>query len=197
MRFNVNNTEKQNQDDITENKNKEKEPFDLKREIFSWVESMIFSLIAVSLIVTVLVRPVRVDGSSMYPTLVNGQILLTTNLSRTYNRNDVVVIRRKNDTALVKRIIAVPGDTIDIDFESGSVYINDKLISEPFINELTTRSLDFEGPVTIPEGYVFVMGDNRNHSDDSRDYKIGLIDMRNIFGKAFFILYPFSDMHKV
>lgn len=173
----------------------DKEPIDIKREIFSWVESLIFSMIAVSLIITFLVRPVRVEGSSMLPTLIENEVMLTTNISRNFKHNDIVVIRRRNDTAIVKRIIALPGDTIDIDFDTGSVYLNGELLNEPFISELTMQKHDFEGPVTVPEGYVFVMGDNRNRSDDSRTNKIGLIDMRNIFGKAFMVIFPLYAVH--
>ncbi len=177
--------------------NVEKEEFNLKKEIFSWIETLVISLIAVALIITFVGRMMRVDGSSMEPTLHHGDRIITTSIHGDYEYNDVVVIRRKDDTSLVKRVIALSGDKIDINFDTGSVYVNDKLLTEDFINETTELSLGFKGPMVVPEGHVFVMGDNRNHSDDSRDKKIGMIDERNIFGKVIFRIFPLNKMGKI
>lgn len=173
------------------------EKFDLKKEIFSWIQTLVISLIIVSFIITFVGRMNKVDGISMEPTLHNNDRIITTNIHGAFDYNDVVVIRRKNDTSLVKRIIALPGDKIDIDFSSGSVYINDKLLDEPFINEPTNNPINFSGPVVVPEDHYFVMGDNRNHSDDSRDTKIGMIDKKNILGKVVFRVYPFNKIGKI
>ncbi|MEG0691513.1 MAG: signal peptidase I [Oscillospiraceae bacterium] len=175
----------------------EKDKFNLKKEIFSWVETLIISLIIVSLIITFVGRMMNVDGSSMEPTLHDKDRIITTSIHGAYQYNDVVVIRRKGDTSLVKRIIALEGDKVDINFETGCVYVNDKLLTEPFINEITMNPIDFKGPVVVPEGHVFVMGDNRNHSDDSRNSKIGMIDERNIFGKVIFRMFPLNKMGKI
>lgn len=183
-----------------EHSNKEavpKEKFNLKKEIFSWIETLVVSLIIVSLVITFVGRMMKVDGSSMEPTLHNDDRIITTSIHGDYQYNDVVVIRRKGDTSIVKRVIALAGDKIDIDFTTGSVYLNDKLLDEPFINEPTTLPEDFSGPVTVPEGHVFVMGDNRNHSDDSRSAGIGMIDERNIFGKVIFRVFPLSNIGKI
>lgn len=174
-----------------ENKVKAKKP-DVKREIFTWIETLLFSLIAVSLINTFVIRMTPVDGESMMPTLQNKDRIITTSIHGGYKHGDIITARRKDDTPIVKRIIAMEGDKIDIDFENGNVYLNDKLLDEPFIAEPTKNSENFSGPITIPKGYVFVMGDNRNFSDDSRNSKIGLIDERNIFGKVIFRIYPFG-----
>ncbi|MFZ2537743.1 MAG: signal peptidase I [Oscillospiraceae bacterium] len=179
------------------NDNVEKQEFNLKKEIFSWIETLVISLIAVALIITFVGRMMRVDGSSMEKTLHHGDRIITTSIHGDYKYNDVVVVRRKGDTPIVKRVIALSGDKIDINFETGSVYVNDKLLSEPFINEITKNPINFDGPVVVPEGHVFVMGDNRNLSDDSRNAKIGMIDERNIFGKVIFRLFPLSKMGKI
>ena len=95
---------------------------------------------------------------------------------------------------IVKRIIAVGGDTIDIDFDAGVVYINGEVLDEPYVNELTYDQEDFEGPVEVPEGSVFVMGDNRNMSSDSRKAAIACVDERYILGKAVFRIWPLSKL---
>lgn len=174
-----------------------KEKFDLKKEIFSWVEMLVVSLVTVSLLIVFVGRLCPVKGSSMESTLHEGDCIITTAIHGKYRYNDVVAIRRKDDTSIVKRVIGLAGDKIDIDFETGSVYLNDKLLDEPFINEPTAEARDFSGPVTVPEGHVFVMGDNRNHSDDSRVAKIGMIDERNIFGKVIFRVFPLAQMGKI
>ena len=173
------------------------EKFDLKKEIFTWVETLIISLIVVTIIITFVGRIVTVNGISMEPTLHGGDRIITTSIHGDYQYNDIVTIRRKDDTALVKRVIALEGDTVDIDFETGSVYVNGMLLDEPFINEPTFNPIHFREPVVVPEGHVFVMGDNRNHSDDSRSSKIGMIDERNIFGKVIFSIYPFDNIGKI
>lgn len=166
--------------------------FDLKREIFSWIETLLFSLVAVSLFITCMARMTPVDGSSMYPTLHDKDRIISTSIHGGYKRNDIIVAKRKDDTPIVKRIIAIEGDTIDIDFDTGEVFLNGELLIEEFINEPTTTRHNFNGPITIPKGHVFVMGDNRNYSDDSRVSRIGLIDERNIFGKVIFKIFPLS-----
>lgn len=178
--------------DKSETLEQQDQKFDLKKEVFSWIETLLFSLIIVSLLNTFIIRMTPVDGSSMEPTLQDCDRIITTSIHGKYEHGDIVTIRRKDDTPLVKRIIAIAGDKIDIDFEKGDVYLNDKLLDEPFIAEPTKNAENFSGPITIPEGHVFVMGDNRNYSDDSRNSRIGLIDERNIFGKVIFRIFPFN-----
>jgi signal peptidase I len=86
-------------------------------------------------------------------------------------------------------VIALPGDTLDIDFENGIVYLNGEIIDEPYISEKTSLEYNAKLPMKIPDGYVFVMGDNRNNSLDSRSDKVGLIDMKYVLGRAFFRFY--------
>jgi len=114
-------------------------------------------------------------------------------------KGDIVVFQAKSDsfggTPLVKRVIATAGQTIDIDFVSGDVFVNGILQVEPYINELTHNRLDFSGPLTVPAGHIFVMGDNRNSSSDSRDSRVGLVDTRYVLGKVLFIAIPGADEH--
>lgn len=163
-----------------------------KKEILQWVQSLIVSVIVVALIVTFVGRPLNVEGISMLPTFSENDKIITTNLHGDLKRGDVVVIKRERDVPLIKRIIAVENDIIDINFETGEVSINGEILDEPYINEPTNTNRGMQFPATVPEGHVFVMGDNRNHSDDSRNSKIGMINTRNIFGKVIFRIFPFD-----
>ena len=162
-------------------------------DIMSSVES---AVIIIFLIFTFVFRPVGVVGESMLPTLNNGDWLAVTGFKEHYRQNDIVIITQPNalDEPLVKRIIAVGGDTVDINFDEHHVYVNGQLLNEPFINEPTAYRGDVQFPLTVPEGKVFVMGDNRNNSLDSRTKMIGFIDERYILGKAEYRVYPFGSL---
>ena len=113
---------------------------------------------------------------------------------------DVVVFKKNEydpNKALVKRVIATEGQEINMDFANGIVYIDGEAIAEPYINELTYNKLDFIGPKTVPEGCVFVMGDNRNASVDSRKSEIGMLDTRLILGRAYAVIYPLSVLRVI
>lgn len=168
------------------------EKVSLLQEILGWVEPIIISIIIVGLIFTFVGRLVNVDGLSMYPTLDNNDKLIVTKLYRELENGDIVVLKQNNGEALVKRIIAIEGQTIDINFDNGEVFVDNKLITEEYINEPTYLAEDFKGPVTIPKGCVFVMGDNRNASKDSRDISIGMVNVKNIVGKVVFRVFPFD-----
>lgn len=96
---------------------------------------------------------------------------------------------------IVKRVIATEGQTVDIDFDMGAVYVDGTLLKEAYINELTFLEEGTEFPLTVPEGSVFVMGDNRNHSSDSRDSRLGTVDTRYVIGKAVFLAFPGPDAY--
>jgi len=172
-------------------------PFDWKQELTGWLETLVAAIVAVALISTFVGRMMRIDGESMTPTLLDGERVITVSLYGELHHNDIVVIRRKSARPLVKRIIGLPGDQVDIDFSAHTVSVNGQVLDEPFINEPTERHFDVEFPVTVPEGFYFVMGDNRNYSDDSRHSEIGMIDKRNIFGKAVFRVWPLSRFGKI
>ena len=120
----------------------------------------------------------------MYPTLEDGDRLVLASTVFQYKQGDIVVIHRSGKEPLIKRVIAVEGDTLDIDFERGMVTVNGEVLNEPYIAEPTHLEYN-DGPVfpfTVPEGKVFVMGDNRNNSLDSRSGAVGLIDQNDILG---------------
>ncbi len=169
----------------------EKEPEREQRftGLYEWVEAAVFSLIVVVLVFTFLFRVVGVDGPSMTPTLLDQERLILTDLFYTPERGDVVVINRYTREPLIKRIIAVGGDTLAIDGETGEVSVNGEVLDEPYIQG-TTYPLEFESPQTVPEGYVFVMGDNRENSTDSR--RLGFISEKDIMGEAVFRIWPLS-----
>ncbi len=162
---------------------------------YEWLDSVIGAILIIFLLFTFLYRPVGVDGASMVPTLEDGDWLAVSTLTFRPKTKDIVVITQPNDVhePLIKRVIAVGGDTIDINFASHKVIVNGEVLNEPYIAEETSRKFDTDFPITIPPGYVFVMGDNRNQSKDSRASGIGLIDERYILGKAQFRFIPFGS----
>ena len=164
-----------------------------------WIESITLSLISITLIFTFLFRITTVSGISMLPTLNSQDKVLISNLLYAPERQDIIVIDTYTayGQPLVKRIIGLAGDEIDIDFNSGEVFVNGQLQDEPYISASTTQHLDLSFPLIVPENTIFVMGDNRPYSLDSRSTSIGFIDVRNILGKSLLRVYPFSNMGRV
>ncbi len=168
-----------------------------RKETYDWIQCLIVALIICVILFIFFIRIIDVSGTSMNPTLLNGDKMLVSDLFYRPKAGDVVVFKTDNydpDKALVKRIIATEGQEINIDFENGIVYVNGDPIQEDYINELTNTKLDFIGPQTVPEGCVFVMGDNRNMSTDSRKAEIGMVDNRMILGRAYAIIFPISEI---
>lgn len=170
-----------------------------RRDLYDWIQCIVVAIIVCVLLFSFVVRLVDVVGDSMYPTLENGDKIIVSNLFYDPQPGDIIVFRKDEyrDQPLVKRIIAVEGQTVDIDFNRGIVYVDGEPIDEPYIAEPTTESLDFVGPITVDEGCVFVMGDNRNHSTDSRDARIDCVDVRCIMGKVYFTLFPLKNFGSV
>lgn len=168
---------------------------DNSREVYEWVQCVVAALIACVLLFTFIGRVIDVVGESMYPTLKEGDKIVITRLAGEYEAGDIVVLRKESFKMdpIVKRIIAVEGQTIDIDFEQGIVYVDGLPLQEDYINEPTYDREDFTGPVTVPEGCVFVLGDNRNNSQDSRKTSIGCVDTRLILGKVVFRILPLGQ----
>ena len=167
------------------------------RDLYEWVQALVCSVLAVVLLFTFVVRLIGVDGHSMVPTLQDGDRLLVLNSlwDSDYEYGDIVVLRKESflEEPIVKRVIATEGQTVDIDFASGSVYVDGELLEEDYINEPTYVDEGTQFPLTVPEGSIFVMGDNRNHSSDSRSSDLGTVDTRYVIGKAVFLLFPGAD----
>ena len=153
-------------------------------------------LVFVTILFVFVVRLVGVVGDSMYPTLYNGdRLTLLSNFLYEPQVGDIVVLKAVHfdeDNPIVKRVIADEGQTIDINFETGDVWVDGVLLDEPYINDPTTRFEGMTFPVTVPENCIFVMGDNRLHSTDSRNPDIGCVDKRYVLGKALRVLLPLN-----
>lgn len=163
--------------------------------LYDWLSAMIVALTFLAFLFTFLFRVVGVDGTSMVPTLKNEDRLLLTNLGGDYTAGEIVVVDRYTQEPLIKRVIAVAGDVIDIDGE-GTVTVNGVELYEPYIQGETVLR-DFSGPLTVPEGYVFVMGDNRSVSKDSRSASVGLISLKDVVGRAVLRIWPLSSFGKI
>ena len=167
------------------------------RDLYEWTQALVCSVLAVVLLFTFVVRLIGVDGHSMVPTLQDGDRLLVLNSlwDSDYEYGDIVVLRKESflEEPIVKRVIATEGQTVDIDFASGSVYVDGELLEEDYINEPTYVDEGTQFPLTVPEGSIFVMGDNRNHSSDSRSSDLGTVDTRYVIGRAVFLLFPGAD----
>lgn len=165
------------------------------RFVYDWLDSLIYAILLILLIFTFFFRVVGVNGDSMNPTLQSGDWLTVSAITSEVKTGDIVVITQPNslNEPLIKRVIAKGGDTVNIDFIEGTVTVNGKILYEPYIAEKTEISGDYVYPLEIPEGYLFVMGDNRNDSLDSRFRTIGLIDERYVLGVAETRIYPFGD----
>lgn len=168
------------------------------RDIYDWIQALVGSVLAVVLLFTFVIRLVGVDGHSMLGTLQDNDRLLVVNslLYHNYQYGDIVILRKDgafDNEPIVKRVIAVGGQTVDIDFDEGIVYVDGAALEEPYIREPTYTAEGTEFPLTVPEGSVFVMGDNRNGSSDSRDYRLGTVDTRYVIGKAAVLIFPGPD----
>ena len=163
--------------------------------LLSYLHDLTFLIAGVLLVFSLLFRVVVVSGPSMNNTLIDGDWLLL--LGNTFYNDpkygDIIVASKDsfdNGTPIVKRVIATEGQEVYIDFEAGIVYVDDRPLSEPYTNTPTNMQEGIEFPLTVEPGCVFVMGDNRNVSKDSRSTEIGLIDKREILGKAIFLFFP-------
>ena len=171
-----------------------------RREIYDWIYCLSVALIICVVIFAFFIRLIDVRGTSMNPTLNNNDKMLVSGLFYEPKVGDVVVFKKDEydpERALVKRVIATEGQVINMDFDRGIVYVDGVPLEEDYIMEPTTNKIDFIGPQTVPEGCVFVMGDNRNASTDSRKKEIGMVDTRLILGKAYAVVYPLSQVRTI
>lgn len=169
------------------------------KTLYEWLEEIVIALTLVILVFTFLFRVVTVTGESMLPNFVEGQKLIVTNLGHSVEQGTVVVITNVLNEPIIKRVIATEGQTVDIDYETGVVYVDGEAVDETQFgleNGITTRPYStleaMVFPQTVPEDCVFVLGDNRSVSKDSRYTEVGMVDTRHILGEAVFTLYPFD-----
>lgn len=173
----------------------------IKKEIIEWLKIIVTSL-AIALVITTFIRPTLVQGSSMYPTLQEKDYLIINRVAysrKIPQREDIIVFKtnllqdngKKKD--LVKRVIALPGDHIKI--SNNEVYLNGQLLNEPYLSPTVITEGDID--MTIPDGYIFVMGDNRPNSMDSRDPEVGLVNIDDVMGKVVVRLLPLKKIGKI
>ena len=171
------------------------------RDLYEWIQSLVGSVLVVVAIFTFGIRMLGVDGHSMLNTLQHGDRLMVVNpiFYHDYNYGDIVILRKTgvfDNEPIVKRVIATGGQTVDIDFSEGVVYVDGEALEEDYIREPTYTAEGTEFPLTVPEGSIFVMGDNRNGSSDSRDYRLGTVDTRYVIGKAAVLIFPGPDSER-
>ena len=161
---------------------------------FDWIESIVQAVIIVVFLMNFVFRTVNISGDSMRNTLHNNDKVIIRLWNYTPKSGDIVVIKRGNklETPIIKRIIATEGQKLNIDFNQGTVSVDGRKIYEPYIKERMWLRGDADIPDIIPNGYCFVMGDNRNNSTDSRFEEVGLIPYSNIVGKATYIIFPLN-----
>lgn len=191
--------EKSNEIYSNEDYNKFKENKSFVNELMEWLESVAISIFIVILVFTFVFRIVIVDGGSMIPTLQDGQRLIISHLFYSPEQGDIVVVNSTGlNKTIIKRVIATEGQTVDIDYEKHTVTVDGKVLDEPYINEPTLRN---DGgntyPMVVPENTIFVMGDNRNNSTDSRSPMVGCISIDDVLGKAVFRIYPFDCFGRI
>lgn len=192
-----------------------KQPKPLLHELYDWGESMLFALVMVIVILTFIVRGTVVDGDSMLPTLRDQQFLALSRIYGSLSHNDIVVVYAPNLAAddgsggygkpIIKRVIGLPGDVISFDFDEGVVYRNNAALPLEYIDgfiyedghiindyTFTRRGVADGAELTVPDNHIFVLGDNRNNSVDSRDKEVDMVSYNYIIGKVIFRVTPFD-----
>ena len=170
-----------------------------QEELFYWLQTLVTAIVCIVLVFTFLGRITRVVGHSMDDTLADGELLAVWSLGYEPEQGDIVVLNKTTadfleGEAIVKRVIAVGGQTVDIDYDAGTVAVDGQVLDEPYIHEaMLCPTYENQTHIEVPEGSIFVMGDNRNHSSDSRDVTLGTVDERYVLGRAVCVLLPFQN----
>ena len=182
---------------------KKREETGLAGDLFTWLQALTFALVIIMIAFTFFGRIIGVDGHSMEPTLQHRDMLLLQCAGYTPRQGDVVVLHKSFSATgepIVKRVIATGGQSVHIDYGSSTVYVDGQPLDEPYLGEAmlqpgssTMQGTDWE----IPDGSVFVMGDNRNNSSDSREESLGPVDNRYVLGRALVVLFPFSHFGSI
>jgi len=163
--------------------------------LYEWMQSIVIVFLFALGVLTFVGQTIGVLGPSMEPTLVENDRMIVRSIFYTPDRGDLVVFSRhdfQDGAALVKRVIALAGDVVDIDTSAGFVYVNGSRLHEPYTMELTHRPMTASFPFVVPVGHVFVLGDNRQNSKDSRDLVLGAVDEREIIGQVVAVVLPFN-----
>lgn len=165
------------------------------RDLYLNIRVLVVMMTAFVLLFTFVARIIVVSGPSMLNTLHNGDLILVWSLGYAPKQGDIVVLTQESyqEDSIVKRVIAVAGQTVDIDYGTDTVYVDGQALREDYTKEEMLVPSYGEGlnHVTVPEGCIFVMGDNRNHSADSRFPGIGIVDTRCVIGKGIAVIFPF------
>ncbi|MCD8354123.1 MAG: signal peptidase I [Clostridiales bacterium] len=182
-----------------------------RRDVYDWLQTLALVLVFITIFFTFFGMVFGVSGSSMYPTLHDGDAMLIQRIGYTPQQGDVVVLKKDgfpyedDSEAIVKRVIAVEGQTVEIDYDTNTVYVDGVALEEDYLNFANEGTEQYgddymverDGMVyssfQVPEGCIFVMGDNRNGSTDSRYASLGMVDTRYVLGKAVCVFFPFSD----
>ena len=185
-----------------------KKPINWRKELFDWIQAIVIALVISFLLKNFVLTLAKVQGESMEPTLQHEDRLYVNKLMYEPEKGDVIIFKPASDPdrPYIKRIIATEGDSVYIDFATGDVYVNDEIIDEPYINETThlvgsyierlmmNGEYSRENPIVIEKDKMFVMGDNRRVSIDSRSQEVGCVEIDDVMGKAVFRLYPFDEI---
>ena len=193
------------QPELTENEEpkegkgkKKQETLTLGQELFQTLQSLAVIVLGVIFLFTFVVRITVVSGHSMENTLHHGDIVLVRSIGYTPKQGNIVVLTDKSfrSDSIIKRVIATEGQTVDIDYATSTVYVDGTALEEDYIKEIHWDSYAESGVnhITVPEGQIYVMGDNRDGSSDSRDPSLGTVDVRCVIGQAIMVLFPFSDL---
>ncbi|MCQ2478607.1 MAG: signal peptidase I [Clostridia bacterium] len=204
-------TQENNNEPNTSNVTEEKVQSDFKSDFFDWIEVIVSAIVVVVILFTFILRVATIEGRSMQNTLFDGEKVIISNLFYEPKAGDIVVISRNKENTvdyysesishskmpIIKRVIATEGQTVDIDFDKGKVYVDNKLVDDSYTKEGRTNLCYNDGiefPLIVKEGCVFVLGDNRNDSLDSRSSQIGQVDTRYILGRVIIRIFPFNKI---
>ena len=188
----------ENKDQVTPSSEAKGKRSDIQNSLLLYLHDLVTLLAGILLVLLLLFRIVIVSGPSMNNTLLDGDylLLLSNNLYPNPKHGDIIVASKddfKDGEPIIKRVIATEGQTVDIDFAAGVVYVDGSALQEDYTLTPTNLAEGIVFPITVDEGCLFVMGDNRNESKDSRNPEIGLVDKREVLGKAIFLMIPGTD----